>query len=112
MAQVATAENVTEQEVNFDHLIDNLSARINAQKPMTEAKSDYDGLCKAQNEKAGYNKKAMNWLTGLAKMSPQKFNDTIRTLQPGLEMLVAHRSAEEPEMELGDDNVKPFQQPE
>ena len=100
MAETATAENV--QTLDLSRLVDDIEARISGQKPMTEAKTDYDGLCKAQNERAGYHKKAMNMLTALGKMSPEKFQDCIRTLQPGLDQLIEHRAATETPDMLGD----------
>lgn len=105
MAEAATAENITDQEVNFDALIDDLNARVTANEPMKEAKGDYDALCKSQNERAGYNKKAMNWLTALKKMSGEKFQDVMRTLRPGLDMLDDHRSQEDTQDFLDGDNV-------
>jgi len=91
MAEIATADNLNDPEVNFDHLIGDLDARIDADIPVKEAKTDYDTLCKKQNERAGYHKKAMNWLTALNKMSDEKFEDCVRTLQPGLDFLVESR---------------------
>ncbi len=111
MAEVATAQNVSDQEVNFDHLIADLDERVSAQTPMTEAKTDYDQVCKKQNENRGYNKKAMNWLTGLNKMSMEKFEDTVGTLMPGLNALVEHRRQGAPGLPL-EDNVASFAKPE
>ena len=107
MADVATKDNVNDTGPDLTHLNADLQRRVEGQKPMTEAKTDYDALCKSQNESRGYNKKAMNILTALSKLSPEKFEDQIRTLQPGLESLIETRRQAAPGLAI-DEKVTPI----
>ena len=107
MAEVATTENARESGPDLTHLIADLERRVDKQKPMTEAKTDYDELCNSQNDSRGYNKKALNILTALMKCSPEKFEDQVRTLQPGLEALIETRRQATPGLAL-DEKVTPI----
>ena len=96
MAKTATADNVVDmpKAVDTGKIVEALEKRDRAYEPLKDAKSDYDALCKDQNEALGVNKKAMNMLSSLNRMSPEKFQDTIRTLEPGLSALIATHNHE------------------
>lgn len=94
MAKTATADNVVELNPSPDttKVVTLLNARIKRQEPMKEAKTDYDELCKQQNEKYNLHKKAMNDGTKMLKMSDEKWQDYLRTFEPMFEAIKDHRA--------------------
>ncbi len=78
-------ENVVRLETpNTKDVVKLCKERLRKKTIVDDARGEYQDLCKAQNEKHHLHKKAMNYLTSIMNMGDDKYQDFMRTFEPGL----------------------------